>query len=145
MAISETIPTYRQLDANGFFCPDGYLILENEAFEWDEEPNEQMEALNEPARQKLLALYKKLDAGAEAKARKEGRVFTGRARDLDVLVAEATADARRVELRPGDGGIPLMSAKLKSDAHVKKVTLEEAQPVIRRSPGRPRTSANAAA
>lgn len=136
MSISATIPTYRQLDANGFFCPAGYLIQENEAFEFDGEPNENMEALNEPARQSLLKLYKKLDDGAKAAAEKHGRVFTSRARELDVLVAEATADARRIELRPGDGGIPLTSARAQSDSHIKKIDLEAAQPVIRR--GRPR-------
>lgn len=136
MAISENVPTYRQLDPNGFFCPEGYLIMENEAFEFDGEPNENMEALNEPARKSLLGLYKKLDEAAKAAAEKHGRIFTSRARELDVLVAEATADARRIELRPGDGGIPLTSARVKGDVHVKKVDLEAAQPVIRR--GRPR-------
>ena len=135
MAISDTIPTYRQLDANGFFCEGGYLILENEAFEFDGEPNEQMEPLNEPARKKLLLFLKKLDDAAALVAKNAGRPFTGRARDLDVLVAEATADARRVELRPGDGGIPLMSNRLSSNAHIKKVDLEQAPQV--RCRGRP--------
>lgn len=134
MAISETIPTYRQLDINGFFCPEGYLILENEAFEFDGEPNENMEALNEVARKKLLSYFKKLDDGAEAAALQSGRSFKGRARDLDVLVAEATADARRIELRPGDGGIPLMSARVKGDSHIKKVSLDTVEPVRRARP-----------
>lgn len=138
MAISETIPTYRQLNRHGFFCPEAYIIEEGEAFEFDGEPNEHMEALNEPARSKLLEFYKKLDEAAEATAKKNGRAFTGRSRDLDVLISEATADARRVSTRDGDGGIPLMSAKIKGDAHVKKVHLDSAEPILRRNAGRPR-------
>lgn len=142
MPISESIPTYRQLDPNGFFCPEGFLIGEGEAFEFDGEPNEQMEALNDCARDKLLGMFKRLDAAAEAVAQKNGRTYGGRARDLDVLVAEATADARRIELRPGDGGIPLMSKGLSSDSHIKKVILDMAPRVIPRGRrGRPPSEA----
>lgn len=137
--LSETIPTYRQLDPNGFFCSDNFLIMEGEAFEFDGEPNEQMEALNEAARKKLEAHYKKLDDAAKAVAEKNGRSFNGRAGSVDALIAEATADARRVELRPGDGGIPLTSLRLKGEGHVKKVELGVEEP-IRRRPGRPRAS-----
>lgn len=132
MAISETIPTYRQLDPNGFFCPDGYLINEGEAFEFDGEPNEQMEALNEPAKKALIAHYKKLNDAAEAVAKANNRAYFGRAKSLDILVAEATADARRVELRPGDGGIPLTSRNVEGENHVKKVELTQTQTVRRR-------------
>lgn len=129
MSISSTVPTYRQLDPKGFFCPEGYLINEGEAFEFDGVPNEQMEALNEPARKKLMSFYKKLDDAAREVAEKNGRLFTGRSRDLDLQIAEATADARRVELRKGDGGIPLMGGT--GNSHVKRVTLDAAPRIQR--------------
>lgn len=137
MSISETIPTYRQLDPNGFFCADGYLLSEGEAFEFDGTPNEHMEPLNEPARKKLSTYLKMLETAEREYAQKNGRTYSGRSRSLDVMVAEATADARRIELRPGDGGIPLMSAKLKGEGITRKVDLEMGERVVRRRPGRP--------
>lgn len=132
MAISESVPTYRQLDPKGFFAPNAELILEGDAFEFDGTPNENMEALNEPAKKKLTGYLKGLEDSARAVAEKNGRFFSGRPKSLDVMVAEATADARRVELRPGDGGIPLMSKGITSDQHVRKVTLETGPRVIPR-------------
>lgn len=137
MAISETIPTYRQLDPNGFFCSDGYLLAEGEAFEFDGTPNENMEPLNEAGRKKLTQYLKALDDAARAYAEKHGRHFLGRPKSLDIMVAEATADARRVELRPGDGGIPLMSASLKGEGVTRKIDLAATERVVRRRPGRP--------
>lgn len=137
MAISESIPTYRQLDPNGFFCPDGYLLAEGEAFEYDGTPNENMEPLNEPARKNLVGYLKVLDDAARIYAEKNGRHFFGRPKTLDVMVAEATTDARRVELRPGDGGIPLMSTQVKGEGVTRKVNLESTERVVRRRPGRP--------
>ncbi len=131
MAISENIPTYRQLDPNGFFCEAGYLILEGEAFEYDGEPNPQMEALNDPALEKLKKYYAKLDAGARAVAQANGRAYSRQSNDLSDMVAEATADARRVQLRSGDGGVPLMGGT-NSDITVKKVILDAAPSVYRR-------------
>lgn len=143
MAISKTIPTYRQLDPNGFFCEAGYLILENEAFEYEGEPNEQMEALNEPARLRLVEYYKKLDKFADEYERANGRTFKGGRKPLDVWVAEATADARRVQLRPGDGGIPLTSAKNESKVTVRKVELGETDSVLRLNKSARNVHANA--
>lgn len=138
MAISDTIPTYRQLNAKGFFCPAGYLIEEGEAFEFDGTPNEDMEPLNEAARKKLHAYLKVLDAEALKVAEKFGRQFITRTKRLDEMVFEASADARRLELRKGDGGIPLMSATHRNAGNLRKVTLDSAPrvtPLRRRGPG----------
>lgn len=135
MAISETIPTYRQLNAKGFFCPEGYLIEEGEAFEFDGIPNEDMEPMNEPARKKLFTQLKFLDVEAKKAAEKNGRQFISRTKNLDEMVFEASADARRLELRKGDGGIPLMGGK--GEGTVRKVTLDSGPRVtpLRRRPG----------
>lgn len=143
MSISENIPTYRQLDPNGFFCPDGYLLLEGEAFEFDGIPNENMEPLNEPARKNLTNYLQMLEDASRQLALKNGRTYSG-SRSLDVVIAEATADARRIELRPGDGGIPLTSARVKGDGGTRKVDLEATERVVRRRgrpPGSPATGA----
>lgn len=131
MSISASIPTYRQLNPKGFFSPCAQLIEEGEAFEFEGEPNADMEALNEPARKKLEAYFKKIDDGAREVAEKNGRSYTPGRVNLDVMVANATADARRVELRPGDGGIPLMQAQ--KDRSVRKVQLDDAPQVYRKN------------
>lgn len=130
--ISDTVPTYRQLNPRGFFCEGDFLIEEGAAFEFDGEPNEHMEPLNEPARQRLVSYLKRLDAGAREVAEKNNRAYVGRSSDLADKIAEATADARRIELRPGDGGIPVMRPTNKDVGHIKTVTLETAPPVYRR-------------
>lgn len=138
MPISNTVPTYRQLDPKGFWSPDDQLITEGEAFEFDGIPNAQMEALNEPARERLVEYYKKLEDGAREVATANGRPYHGSNMSLDVMIAAATADARRVELRPGDGGIPVMGGH--KEQSVRKVVLDNDIPVTR-SVGRPRRSA----
>lgn len=130
MSISEIVPTYRQLNAKGFFTPDADLIAEGEAFEWDGVPNEDMEPLNEPARKKLVAYLTVLDAEAKKAAEKFGRTFISRTKNLDEMVFEASADARRLELRKGDGGVPLMGGR--GDGTARKVALDTAPRVIPR-------------
>lgn len=144
MAISETIPTYRQLNPKGFFCPEGYLIEEGEAFEFDGTPNEDMEPLNEPAKKRLIAYLKVLEEEAKKVAAKNGRAYMGRLKNLDEMVFEASADARRLELRKGDGGIPLMSRDHKNMGNTKKVVLETAPRVtsLRSRARGPRNSAD---
>lgn len=131
MALSETVPTYRQLDPNGFFCEAGFLINEGEVFEYDGEPNPQMEAMNDPALDKLQEYYGKLEEGAREVAIKNGRAYVRQANDLSEMVAEATADARRVSTRPGDGGVPLMGGS-NSNVTIKKVIIDTAPPVFRK-------------
>lgn len=126
MSISETIPTYRQLNSRGFFNDADMLINEGEAFEWMGVPNEHMEALNEPARKRLEDFYHHLEAGARELAEKNGRLYTGHVNDLSTRIAEATSDARRIEAFPGDGGVPLLrgSEPKKSEAKFKRVDLD---------------------
>lgn len=139
MAISQTIPTYRQLNPKGFFCPEGYLIDEGEAFEFDGIPNEDMEPLNEAARKKLLAYLTILDGAAKQAAEKNGRQFISRTKNLDEMVFEASSDARRLELRKGDGGIPLMGGR--GEGVTRKVSLDTGPRI---TPLRRRTSASTA-
>jgi len=128
MSISATIPTYRQLNQHGFFCPDGYLIEEGVAFEFDGEPNEHMEALNEPAKMKLVKYYQKLDAGRLEVAERDRKLYTEA--DKQPSIGEATADARRISLEKNDGGIPLLGGT-KNKKTVKEVTLPQGDKVIK--------------
>jgi hypothetical protein len=125
MLIPSERPAYRILAANGFFGPDDHLYGQGDCIVFDDEPNEEMEPLNELARTKLREYLTKLDGFAEEVAKKNGRAFQGRVRSLDEQIKMATQDARRISLISGDGGVPLMSAKNERAANVGKIEDDE--------------------
>lgn len=130
-------PAYRILAEKGFFGPDCTLYEEGECLAYDDEPNEEMEPLNDLAREKMAALFNKLDDAARAVAAKNGRAFIERPKTLEGAVALATMDAKRVQLKEGDGGVPLMGSKVGRD-RAKRLTAEEVPETGHRGPGRPK-------
>jgi len=104
-------PVYRVLNPAGFFGPDDHLHPEGSVIIFDDEPNEHMEPLNELAREALQAHLEKLHAGARDAALKNGRLPPAQLRSVEDRLADARADARRAELKPNDGGVPLQGAK----------------------------------
>lgn len=90
MTISNDRPAYRILALHGFFGPDDHLYEMGEEIYFDDEPNEEMEPLNELARHKLQSYLDKLDRSAKAAFEKAGKHFTERPRTLDGAVALAT-------------------------------------------------------
>jgi len=116
MTISNDRPAYRILAVHGFFGPDDHLYQLGEEIYYDEEPNEEMEPLNEPARQKLSDYLNKLDNMAKVAAEKSNKAFVGRPRTLDGAVVFATEMQR--------DKITVMSAK-KEVSSVGKIDNEE--------------------
>ena len=110
IVISSERAAYR-VGEGGFFGPDDTLYQEGAQIYFDGEPVEDFFPLNQLARDRLQALWDKLDEHAKLAAAKNGRTFTSRLRG-DALLRQASADAHaavnRVELTKGDGGIPLM-------------------------------------
>lgn len=90
MTLSNDRPAYRILAIHGFFGPDDHLYELGEEIWFDDEPNEEMEPLNEMARAKLSAFLEKLDAKARTAAEKLNRPFIERPRTLDGQLALAT-------------------------------------------------------
>lgn len=123
MLIPSDKPAYRILAVEGFFGPDDHLYREGDCIVFDGIPNEDMEPLNEPAKEKLRAYSDMLDEEGRKVAEKNGRKFAARTRNLDGLVATATADARAVQLIKDGPGVPLMGAKKSSS--VRKLQDEE--------------------
>lgn len=114
MFIPQDRPVYRILNVAGFFGPDDHLYPEGAVIAFQDEPNEDMEPLNQLAKEALENYLNKLDDFARAVAKKNGRQFSGRPRTLDGIIAVASEDARRVSLVKGDGGVPLMSGEKKN-------------------------------
>lgn len=88
MTISNDRAAYRVLDPSGFFSDDDTLYQFDENGEpvviyFDGVPNEQLEPVNELARERLNSYLEKLDELARAAAEKLGRPFVGRPRNID--------------------------------------------------------------
>ena len=111
MLIRNDKPAYRILTVEGFFGPNDHLYPEGEMIYFDGIPNEDMEPLNDLAREKMRAYLEALDAEAKRVAEKAGRAFVARPRTLDQAIAQASADARQVQLVQGGPGVPLMGAR----------------------------------
>lgn len=134
MAISNERAAYRVLDPNGFFGPDDTLYLVDEDGEpaeiyFDGMPNEQLEPLNELARQRMNAYLEDLDNKAKFAAEKLGRPFVGRPRNLDGALELATAVARNE--------MAIMGAR-KETAGITKVADARISEQGKRGRGRPR-------
>lgn len=131
---------YRVLAEKGFFGPDCHLYKEGDALVFDGEPNEEMEPLNDLARERIEALYQRLDDKAREVAKANGRAFTERPRDIEGALEIATIDAKRVQLKKGDGGVPLMGATIGRDQAqlLEPSAIPETGMQQKRGPGRPK-------
>lgn len=97
--IDNTRAAYRILDVNGFYSDDDTLYIVDAdgnypEIYFDGIPNEQMEPLNDLARQRLNSQLESLDKLAEADAKKLGKPFVGRPRTLDGAIAMASENER---------------------------------------------------
>lgn len=126
LIITNDKPAYRVLAERGLFADDT-LWPAGSVIYFEDEPNEEMEPLNEKAREALKVYLIKLDDLAEEVAKKTGKRFMGRARTLDEALDNAREDAKRVSLvQDGkDGGVPIMGAKRRGRPRISKVGTEE--------------------
>lgn len=89
--INELRPAYRVLDPSGFFSDDDTLYAEGAEIYFDGVPNDQLEPLNQIAKEKLITYLEEQEKSAKAAAEKAGRAYAGRPRTLDGGLALATA------------------------------------------------------
>lgn len=126
LVITNDKPAYRILAERGFFADDT-LWQAGVVIYYEDEPNEEMEPLNDKAREIMKEYLMKLDTFAEEVAKKTGKRFMGRAKTLDEALDNVREDARRVSLvQDGkDGGVPIMGAKRRGRPRITKVGAEE--------------------
>ena len=146
MLIPSDRPAYRILSVEGFNGPDDHLYREGDCIIFDGVPNEEMEPLNEIARQRLAEYSAMLDEEARKVAAKFGRTFAARPRTLDGVIAQASADARQVQLITGGPGVPLMGGK-HNTVGIEKLVDDDVPETgsinPKRGPGRPRKDGGA--
>lgn len=126
IVITNEKPAYRVLDERGLFADD-QLWLAGSVIYYEDEPNEDMEPLNEKAREAMKIYIEKLDACAEEVAKKTGKRFVARSRNLEDAMNDIREDTRRVSLvQDGkDGGVPIMGAKRRGRPKITKVGAAE--------------------
>lgn len=131
-------PVYR-IKEGKFFGPDDCLRLEGEIIAFDEEPNMEMEPLNELALAKYKAFLAKLDNEGKKVAEKAGKSYNSLEDAFENSRALMVQDSKRVEMITTKEMVPLMGAKKKS-GKVERIEPEQAAPLMS-SPGkRPRLS-----
>ena len=129
MTISNDRPAYRILAIHGFFGPDDHLYQLGDEIYFDDEPNEEMEPLNESARKRLGEYLNKLDNLAKIAAEKLNKAYVGRPRTLDGAIAFASEMER--------DKVTIMSAK-KDVSSVGKIEQEDVPEVGSSQPKRGR-------
>lgn len=120
VVISGERSAYKILGEKGFFGPDDHLYTSGEMIYFDDEPNQDMEPLNDLARGKMREYIEKLDRLGREAAEKFGRPYTGLASTLDAAIEQSTEDARRVMSISNPNGVALM----KSDKRAKNTGIE---------------------
>lgn len=133
VVIPDDVAVYRVKDGK-FFGPDDTLYPEGSILAWDEEPNTEMQPLNDLARTAMKKYLKKLDGHGRDAARAAGKSYTSLADAYENSIVLAQQEGKRVRLLNAVETIPLMGAK-KNTTGLKKLDLDsEADPVA--SPGK---------
>lgn len=102
---AEELPVYRVLNEKGFFGDDDTLYQTGAEIVYTGTPNNEFEPLNDAARARMEEFLINQEAHARANAIANGRTFKGVAQDLEAIVAQCTADARR-KAAAGDIAMP---------------------------------------
>lgn len=123
--IPQDAPAYR-IKSGGFFAPNDHLYLEGAVLLYDDEPNLEMEPLNELAVEKMKAFLTKLDIQGRAAAKKAGKSYTSY---LDAFENARSLGRSRGGVREltSSTDVPLMGAKKQSS--IRQVTLDEINPI----------------
>ena len=108
---------------------DDVACFEGDIVYWPDEPNKEMEPLNDLARKASTAFFDNRDELAKKASEAKGVRYIPNRRPVDEERALNTAEARRVEVVKGDGGIPVLGARRRPRAEKAMDALVEQKPV----------------
>lgn len=109
-SVPQHVPCYRILKPCFL---DDIMFFEGQVVTWSEEPNEEMEPLNDLARDATNTFFDKIEALGRAASAAKGTAYVSMRRPIEEGRERNTADSRRVELVKGDGGVPVLGARRK--------------------------------
>ena len=110
---------------------DDRACFEGELVYWDEEPNKELEPLNDLAKAATEAFFDGREVLAKAASAAKGTRYIPLRRPIEEERELNTADARRVEIIKGDGGVPVMGARKRGRPKVQSIDTSgpEAAPI----------------
>lgn len=100
---------------------DDVMYFEGDIVTWLEEPNKEMEPLNDLAKEATNAFFDNRQELSERASKAKGRKYAPLRRPIEEAKALNTLEARRVELIKGDGGIPVMGARKRGRPKAEKL------------------------
>ncbi len=106
---------------------DDIMFFEGDIVTWREEPNKEMEPLNDLAKEATNAFFDSREELAKIASAKKGTKYIPLRRPIEEERELNTAEARRVELIKGDGGVPVMGARKRGRPAAEKLTLSGVQ------------------
>lgn len=111
---------------------DDIMFFEGDIVTWQEEPNKEMEPLNDLAKKATNAFFDDREALAKAASAAKGTKYIALRRPIEEERELNNSESRRVELIKGDGGIPVMGARKRGRPKAEKVQLSgsEEKPIV---------------
>lgn len=100
---------------------DDVMYFEGDIVSWPEEPNKEMEPLNDLAKEATNLFFDSREELARMASQKKGVKYIPLRRPIEEERELNTAEARRVELIKGDGGIPVMGARKRGRPKAERV------------------------
>jgi hypothetical protein len=127
VVIPQDRPVYRINDK--FFGPDDTLYISGSYVVWTEEPNTDMEPMNDLAQKNMTVYLKKLDALGREVAAKTGKAWNGLADAHANAYALAQKESKTFESLNGPKQVPLMGAK-KNTKSIEQIDVAAAAPLM---------------
>lgn len=90
---------------------DDNMYFEGDIVTWTEEPNSEMEPLNDLAREAMDEFFDKCEEFGRAASAVKGMLYVALQRPTQEKRDINSSERRRVEIIKGDGGIPVMGAR----------------------------------
>jgi hypothetical protein len=116
--VSNERPAYRILKECFL---DDVMFFPDQLVYWDEEPNKEMEPLNDLAKAATKAFFDSREELAKQASAVKGTRYIPLRRPVEEERELNTAESRRVEIIKGDGGVPVMGARKRGRPKVERI------------------------
>ncbi len=129
VVIPQDRPVYRVKEGK-FFGPDDTLYAEGSYIVWKQEPNLEMEPMNELAQDAMQVYLEKLDKSGRAVAHMNGTEWTSLADAHKNAYALAQKESKSFEVLSGPKQVPLMGAKKENAGVIEKIEINTQVPLM---------------